>query len=638
MGSINKNNGTMSSGKINVTADNIFPIIKKFLYSDHEIFLRELVSNAVDASQKLKTLSRIGESKAELGDLTIKVDLDKKKKTITISDRGVGMTTDEINKYINELAFSGAEEFVKKYEDKTDGAAIIGHFGLGFYSSFMVAGKVEIFSLSHVDGSKAAYWSCDGTPEFTLEETDKKKERGTDIVLHINDDGEEFLEESRLRELLTKYCKFLPIPIQFGEKEITESTGEGDDKKETKKKVPNIINTTDPAWTKAPADLSDEDYREFYKQMYPMTFEEPLFHIHLNVDFPFDLNGILFFPRIKPNMDLQRNKIQLYQNQVFVTDNLEGIVPDFLTLLHGVIDSKDIPLNVSRSYLQADGAVKKISGHITKKVADKLSSLFKKDREDFQNKWDDIKMIIEYGMLSDDKFFEKARSFALYQNVENSYYTFEEYLEKIKPSQTDKDGNLVILYAADKKAQHSFVKKAQNKNYDVLVLEGPLVSHLMQRLEGGDDNVRFARVDSEAIDKLIPKDEEQVSLLSDEQKEKLKPIIEENVEKSSYTVMLEPLDSAESPFTITVPEFMRRMKEMSATGGGMMGMGSMPDMYNLVVNTNHPLISRILDESDAAKQKALINEAKNLAMLAQNLLHGEELTNFVEAQFANLSN
>lgn len=628
----------MSSGKINVTADNIFPIIKKFLYSDHEIFLRELVSNAVDASQKLKTLSRIGESKAELGDLTIKVDLDKKKKTITISDRGVGMTTDEINKYINELAFSGAEEFVKKYEDKTDGAAIIGHFGLGFYSSFMVAGKVEIFSLSHVDGSKAAYWSCDGTPEFTLEETDKKKERGTDIVLHINDDGEEFLEESRLRELLTKYCKFLPIPIQFGEKEITESTGEGDDKKETKKKVPNIINTTDPAWTKAPADLSDEDYREFYKQMYPMTFEEPLFHIHLNVDFPFDLNGILFFPRIKPNMDLQRNKIQLYQNQVFVTDNLEGIVPDFLTLLHGVIDSKDIPLNVSRSYLQADGAVKKISGHITKKVADKLSSLFKKDREDFQNKWNDIKMIIEYGMLSDDKFFEKARSFALYQNVENSYYTFEEYLEKIKPSQTDKEGNLVILYAADKKAQHSFVKKAQNKNYDVLVLEGPLVSHLMQRLEGGDDNVRFARVDSEAIDKLIPKDDEQVSLLSDEQKEKLKPIIEENVEKSSYTVMLEPLDSAESPFTITVPEFMRRMKEMSATGGGMMGMGSMPDMYNLVVNTNHPLISRILDESDAAKQKALINEAKNLAMLAQNLLHGEELTNFVEAQFANLSN
>jgi len=628
----------MSSGKINVTADNIFPIIKKFLYSDHEIFLRELVSNAVDASQKLKTLSRVGESKADLGDLTVKIDLDKKNKKITISDRGVGMTTEEINKYINELAFSGAEEFVKKYEDKSDGAAIIGHFGLGFYSSFMVAGQVEIFSLSHVEGAKGAYWSCDGTPEFTLEESDKKKERGTDIVLHINEDGEEFLEEGRLRELLKKYCKFLPIPIQFGEKEITESTGEGEDKKETKKKVADIINTTDPAWTKAPADLSDEDYREFYRQMYPMTFEEPLFHIHLNVDYPFDLNGILFFPRIKPNMDLQRNKIQLYQNQVYVTDNLEGIVPDFLTLLHGVIDSKDIPLNVSRSYLQADGAVKKISGHITKKVADKLSSLFKKDREDFQNKWNDIKMIIEYGMLSDDKFFDKAKSFALYPNVLGDYFTFEEYIEKIKPSQTDKDGNLVVLYAADKKAQHGFIKKASNKNYDVLILDGPLVSHLIQKLEGGEEKVRFARVDSEAIDKLIPQDEEAVSLLSDEQKEKLKPIIEDNVEKSSYTVMLEPLDSAESPFTITVPEFMRRMKEMSATGGGMMGMGSMPDMYNLVVNTNHPLISRILDESDAGKQKAMINEAKNLAMLAQNLLHGEDLTNFVEAQFAHLSN
>ena len=629
----------MSSGKINVTADNIFPIIKKFLYSDHEIFLRELVSNAVDATQKLKTLSRIGESKAELGDLTIQIKLDKEKKTITISDRGVGMTTDEINKYINELAFSGAEEFVKKYEDKSDGAAIIGHFGLGFYSSFMVAGQVEIFSLSHQEGLKGSYWSCDGTPEFTLEESDQKKSRGTDIVLHINEDGEEFLEESRLSELLTKYCKFLPIPIQFGEKEITESTGEGDDKEETKKKVADIINVTDPAWTKAPADLTDENYRDFYRQMYPTTFEEPLFHIHLNVDYPFDLNGILFFPRIKPNMDLQRNKIQLYQNQVFVTDNLEGIVPDFLTLLHGVIDSKDIPLNVSRSYLQADGAVKKISGHITKKVADKLSSLFKKDREDFQSKWNDIKMIIEYGMLSDDKFFEKSKDFALYPNMEGSYFTFEEYQEKIKATQTDKDGSLVILYAADKKAQHGFIKRAQNKDYDVLILDGPLVSHLMQKLEGGENKVRFARVDSEAIDKLIPKEEEAISLLSDEQKEKLKPVIEENVEKSTYTVMLEPLDSSEPPFTITVPEFMRRMKEMSATGGGgMMGMGDMPDMYNLIVNTNHPLVSRILDEGDADKQKTMIKEAQNLAMLAQNLLHGEDLTNFVESQFANLSN
>ncbi len=627
----------MSSGKINVTADNIFPIIKKFLYSDHEIFLRELVSNAVDATQKLKTLSRIGESNAELGDLTIQIKVDKENKTLTISDRGVGMTTDEINKYINELAFSGAEEFVKKYEDKADGAAIIGHFGLGFYSSFMVAKQVEIFSHSHQDGAKGAYWTCDGTPEFTLEESDQRQDRGTDIVLHINDDSEEFLEEARIRELLEKYCRFLPVPIQFGEKEITETEGEGDDKKESKKKVADIVNVTDPAWTKAPADLEGEDYKEFYRQLYPTTFEEPLFHIHLNVDYPFDLNGILFFPRIKPNMELQRNKIQLYQNQVFVTDNLEGIVPDFLTLLHGVIDSKDIPLNVSRSYLQADGAVKKISGHITKKVADKLNSLFKKDREDFEKKWNDIKVIIEYGMLSDDKFFDKAQKFNLFQSVDDKHYTFEEFIEKIKPTQTDKDGNLVILYAAHKEGQHSFIKKAQNRDYDVLLMEGPLESHLMQKLEGGEHKIKFARVDSDAIDKLIPKEEEQVSLLSEEQKEKLKPMIEEQVEKSSYTVVLEAMDSQEAPFTITVPEFMRRMKEISMTGGGMMGMGDMPDMYNLVVNTNHPLATRILEEKDEAQRKALINRAKDLALLSQNLLHGEALTNFVEKQFENLN-
>lgn len=623
----------MSTGKINVTADNIFPIIKKFLYSDHEIFLRELVSNAVDATQKLKTLSRMGESSAELGDLTIKVDVNKKKKTITISDRGIGMSPEEIDKYINQLAFSGAEEFVKKYEDKADGAAIIGHFGLGFYSSFMVAKKVEIFSRSHNEDAPGAYWSCEGDPEFTLEESKKRKDRGTDIVLHINDDSTEFLEESRIRDLLTKYCRFLPVPIQFGEKEITETKGEGDDKKETKKKVADIINVTEPAWTKKPADLEDSDYKDFYRQLYPMQFEEPLFHIHLNVDYPFDLNGILFFPRIKPNMDLQRNKIQLYQNQVFVTDNLEGIVPDFLTLLHGVIDSKDIPLNVSRSYLQADGAVKKISGHITKKVADKLSSLFKKDREDFQKKWNDIKVIIEYGMLSEDKFFDKAQKFALYQNVQDEYFTFEEYVEKIKAAQTDKDGNLVVLYAAHKEGQHGFIKKAENKGYDVLVLEGPLVSHLMQKLEGGDHKVKFARVDSDSIEKLIPKDEENVSLLTEEQKEKLKPLIEEQVDKASYTVVLEALDSKEAPFTITVPEFMRRMKEMSATGGGMMGMGDLPDMYNLIVNTNHPLATRILETEDEGLRNSLIQEAKNLAMLAQNLLHGEALTNFVEKQF-----
>lgn len=627
----------MSTGKINVTADNIFPIIKKFLYSDHEIFLRELVSNAVDASQKLKTLSRIGESKAELGDLTIQVKIDKENKTLTISDRGVGMSTDEINKYINELAFSGAEEFVKKYEDKADGAAIIGHFGLGFYSSFMVAKRVEIFSRSHNEEAKGSYWTCDGSPEYTLEESDVRQDRGTDIVLHINEDSEEFLEEARIRELLNKYCRFLPVAIQFGEKEITETEGEGEDKKETKKTVADIINVSEPAWTKAPADLEAEDYKEFYRQLYPMSFEEPLFHIHLNVDYPFDLNGILFFPRIKPNMDLQRNKIQLYQNQVFVTDNLEGIVPDFLTLLHGVIDSKDIPLNVSRSYLQADGAVKKISGHITKKVADKLSSLFKKDRADFEQKWNDIKVIIEYGMLSDDKFFEKAQKFALYQSVSDSYATFEEYVEKIKASQTDKDGNLVVLYAAHKEGQHGFIKKAEAKGYDVLLLEGPLVSHLIQKLEGGEHKVKFARVDSDAIDKLIQKDEEAVSLLSDEQKETLKPLIEEMVDKGSYTVVLESLDSSEAPFTITVPEFMRRMKEMSMTGGGMMGMGDMPDMYNLIVNTNHPLATRILEEQNEDARKTLINRAKDLALLSQNLLHGEALTNFVEKQFEDLN-
>jgi molecular chaperone HtpG len=629
----------MSTGKINVTADNIFPIIKKFLYSDHEIFLRELVSNAVDATQKIKTLTRIGESKATLGDITIKIKVDKKKKTITISDNGVGMTTEEIDKYINQLAFSGAEEFVKKYEDKSDGADIIGHFGLGFYSSFMVAKKVEIFSLSHVAGAKGAYWSCEGDPEFELTETDKKKERGTDIVLHINEDGKEFLEDSRISELLKKYCRFLPVPIQFGEKEITETTGEGDDKKETKKKVADIVNITNPAWTKAPAELKDEDYNEFYKQMYPYTFEDPLFHIHLNVDYPFNLNGILFFPRVKPNMEIQKNKIQLYQNQVFVTDNLEGIVPDFLTLLHGVIDSKDIPLNVSRSYLQADGAVKKISNHITKKVADKLNSLFKENREDFESKWNDIKVIIEYGMLSDEKFFEKSQKFALYQNVADKYFTFEEYTAKIKEQQTDKEGNTIVLYAAHKEGQHSFIKKAEAKGYDVLVLDSPIVSHLMQKLENETEKVKFARVDSDAIDKLIDKNEEVISKLTEEQKETLKPIIEANVEKAKFTVQLESLDSSDSPFTVTVPEFIRRMKEMNMSGGGgMMGMGQMPDMYNLIVNTNHPLVGKILEETNADNQKKMVNDAKNLALLSQNLLHGEELTNFVDTAFERMNN
>lgn len=627
----------MSKGKINVTADNIFPIIKKFLYSDHEIFLRELVSNAVDATQKLKTLTRIGESKAKLEDTTIQIKLDKKKKTLTISDRGVGMTTEEIDKYINQLAFSGAEEFVKKYEDKADGSAIIGHFGLGFYSSFMVAKKVEIISLSHEEGAKAAYWSCQGDPEFELKETDQKKERGTDIVLHINDDSKEFLEEHRIRQLLNKYCKFLPVPIQFGEKEITETEGEGDDKKEHKKKVADIINVTDPAWTKAPTELTDEDYQEFYGQLYPHSFEKPLFHIHINVDYPFNLNGILFFPKIKPNMEPQRNKIQLYQNQVYVTDNLEGVVPEFLTLLHGVIDSKDIPLNVSRSYLQSDAAVKKIANHITKKVADKLNSLFKKDRKDFEAKWNDIKVIIEYGMLSEEKFFDKAKKFALFQTVDDKYFTWDELKSELKDKQTDKDGNLVLLYAANKEGQHSFIKKAEAKGYQVLLMDSPIVSHLMQKLETGEDQVRFARVDADALDKLIQKDEDLPSKLSDEQKETLKPLIEAHLEQGKFTLQIENLSSDELPFTITVPEFMRRMKEMSMTGGGMMGAGDLPEMYNLVVNTNHPLVSKILEEKDAEQQKVLINKAKDLALLSQNLLHGEALTNFVEDSFEKLA-
>ncbi|WP_417610367.1 molecular chaperone HtpG [Owenweeksia hongkongensis] len=625
----------MSNGKINVTADNIFPIIKKFLYSDHEIFLRELISNAVDATLKLKTLTRIGESKTELGDLTIEIKIDKESKTLTVSDKGLGMSTEEVDKYINQLAFSGAEEFVKKYEDKADGAAIIGHFGLGFYSAFMVAKKVEILSQSHNADAKAAHWECEGDPEFTLEEAEKA-ERGTDIILHINDDSLEFLEEARVRELLNKYCKFLPVPIKFGTKEITETVGEGEDAKEEKKVVDDIINNPVPAWTKAPSDLKDEDYKTFYRELYPHTFEEPLFHIHLNVDYPFDLTGILFFPRVKPNMELNRNKIQLYQNQVFVTDNLEGIVPDFLTMLHGVIDSKDIPLNVSRSYLQSDGAVKKISSHITKKVADKLDELFKNDRKDFESKWDDIKVIIEYGMLSDEKFFARAQKFALYQNVKGEYFTFEEYKEKVKDLQTDKDGKLVMLYAAHKDGQHSFIKRAHDKGYDVLLMDSPIVSHLMQRLETSNENLTFARVDSDSIDKLIKKDEDQPSKLTEEQINTLKPIIEGSVDKAKFTVMMENLSSDESPFIITVPEFMRRMKEMSMTGGGMMGMGNMPDMYNLVVNTNHDFVNNILSESDEEKQKAMIKQGTDLALLSQNLLQGEELTNFVERSFNSL--
>ncbi|MFY9242842.1 MAG: molecular chaperone HtpG [Polaribacter sp.] len=631
----------MSKGNINVSVENIFPLIKKFLYSDHEIFLRELISNGTDATTKLKHLISIGEAKTELGDAKIEVSVDKKAKTITIKDQGLGMTMEEVEKYINQIAFSGAEEFLEKYKDDKNDTGVIGHFGLGFYSAFMVAEKVDIFTKSFKD-EPAAHWSCDGSPEYTLEEHNKS-DRGTEIVLHIADDSKEFLEESKIKGLLNKYNRFNQVPIKLGTKKVndpdfTPKTTKDKDGKETKEphkqiEVDNIINNTNPAWTKAPADLTDEDYTNFYRELYPMQFEESLFHIHLNVDYPFNLTGILFFPKLSSSMDMQKDKIQVYQNQVYVTDNVEGIVPDFLQMLKGVIDSPDIPLNVSRSYLQADGAVKKISGYITKKVADKLSSLFKNNREDFEKKWNDIKVIIEYGMLSEDKFFDKAKKFALYPTVADSYFTFDELIEKTKDNQTDKDGNHVILYTSNKEAQHSYIQDATAKGYEVLVLDSPIISHLMQKLEGGDEKVRFTRVDADFIDNLIKKEDTVISKLSDDEKEKLKPILETNIGDSNYTVQLEAMDSAASPFIITVPEFMRRMKEMQASGGGgMMGMGNFPDMYNLVVNTNSTLVSEILN-ADADKQKGLISQAFDLAKLSQNLLHGEALTSFIKRSY-----
>ena len=630
----------MSKGNINVSVENIFPLIKKFLYSDHEIFLRELISNGTDATSKLKHLISIGEAKIELGDAKIEISLDKKAKTLSIKDQGLGMTADEVEKYINQIAFSGAEEFLDKYKDNE--AGIIGHFGLGFYSAFMVADKVDIITKSFKD-EPAAHWSCDGSPEYTLVEHDKS-DRGTEIILHIAEDSTEFLEESKISELLNKYNRFNQVPIKFGTEEIndpefTPKTTKDKDGKETTEAhkqitVDKIINNTDPAWTKKPADLKSEDYTNFYRELYPTQFEESLFHIHLNVDYPFNLTGILFFPKLSPSMDMQKDKIQLYQNQVFVTDNVEGIVPDFLQMLKGVIDSPDIPLNVSRSYLQADGAVKKISGYITKKVGDKLASLFKNNREDFESKWNDIKVIIEYGMLSEDKFFDKAQKFALYPTVDDSFFTFQEFLEKTKDAQTYKDGNQIILYAANKDAQHSYIQSAKDKGYEVLLLDSPIISHLMQKLETSNDKVKFTRVDADHIDNLIKKDDTVISKLSDEEKETLKPMIENAVPKQTYTVQLEAMDSNASPFIITVPEFMRRMKEMSASGGGgMMGMGNLPEMYNLVVNTNHELVGEILNTKTAKKRDRLISQSFDLAKLSQNLLHGEELTNFIKRSY-----
>jgi molecular chaperone HtpG len=636
----------MAKGKINVHVENIFPLIKRFLYSDHEIFLRELISNATDATLKLKHLASIGEYKGEVDSARLEVKIDKEGKKLHIIDQGIGMSKEEVKKYINDIAFSGAEEFLEKFKDEKNDSGIIGHFGLGFYSAFMVASQVEIITKSYREEDEAAHWICDGSPEYTLKKADKS-ERGTEIILHIDEDSTEFLEENRINELLLKYNKFMPIPIKFGTEEVADpehepktiKDKEGKETTEPQKMitVDKIINNTDPAWTKQPTDLSDEDYKSFYRELYPMQFEEPLFHIHLNVDYPFNLTGILYFPKLTTNMDVQKDRIQLYQNQVFVTDNVEGIVPDFLQMLRGVIDSPDIPLNVSRSYLQADGAVKKISSYITKKVADKLSSLFKKDREEFEKKWNDIKIVIEYGMLSEPKFFEKAEKFALYPTVNDEYFTFEELKEKLKAAQTDKDGNLVILYANDKDEQHSFIVEAESKGYQVLLLDSPIVSHLIQKLETEREKVMFARVDSDSMDKLIQKEEDQISKLSEEEKEKLKGFIEEVVPKEKYTVQMEAMDSSSNPFIITQPEFIRRMKEMQQTGGGgIMGMSNFPEMYNLVVNTNSDLMQKILKAK--TKRGEYINQALDLARLSQNLLQGKEMTDFIKRSYDLMNN
>ena len=632
----------MTKGSINVSVENIFPLIKKFLYSDHEIFLRELISNATDATLKLKHLTNIGDAKVEYGTPQIEIKADKEGKKLHIIDQGLGMTAEEVEKYINQVAFSGAEEFLDKYKDSAKDSGIIGHFGLGFYSAFMVAEKVEIITKSFKD-EPAAHWTCDGSPEFTLEASEKT-ERGTEIILHIAEDSVEFLEDARIRELLNKYNKFMPIPIKFGTKEVHDPTHEpkttkDDEGKETTEPhrqitVDDIINNPDPAWSKQPADLKDEDYSNFYRELYPMQFEEPLFNIHLNVDYPFNLTGILYFPKMSNDMQIQKDKIQLYQNQVFVTDNVEGIVPEFLTMLRGVIDSPDIPLNVSRSYLQADGAVKKISSYITRKVADKLKSLFNNSREDFEAKWNDIKIVIEYGMLSEEKFFEKAEAFTLYPTVDGKYYTYQELYDKIKANQTDKDDKLVILYTSDQDAQHSYIEAAKAKGYEVLVLDSPIVSHLIQKLEGSKEKIAFARVDGDHIDNLIKKDDTTVSKLDEDQTKALDELLKEIIPSEKFMVQLEAMDSSANPFIITQPEFMRRMKEMQQTGGGgMFGMGNMPEMHNLIVNTNSELVSDILSTEAKEDKERLINQSLDLARLSQGLLKGEELTNFIKRSY-----
>src|SRR5574344_1268420 len=611
----------MAKGNIGVTTDNIFPVIKKFLYSDHEIFLRELVSNAVDATQKLKTLASVGDYKGEMGDLKVLVKIDAKAGTLTISDRGVGMTAEEIEKYINQIAFSGATDFLDKY--KEDANAIIGHFGLGFYSAFMVAKQVEIFTKSYTD-SPAQHWSCDGSPEYTLEACDKA-ERGTDIVLHIDDDNKDFLEDARISGLLTKYCKFLPVPIAFGTKK------EWKEGKEVDTNEPNITNNPEPAWTKKPADLKDEDYANFYRELYPYS-EDPLFHIHLNVDYPFNLTGILYFPKIKTNIDLQRNKIQLYCNQVFVTDSVEGIVPDFLTLLHGVIDSPDIPLNVSRSYLQSDQNVKKISTHITKKVADRLQEIFKNDRVSFEEKWDALRIFIVYGMLSDEKFYDRAKDFALLKNVDSKVFTFNEYNDLIKTEQTDKDGNLIYLYANNVDEQHAYIESAKAKGYDVLLMDGQLDTHWISQLEQKNEKSRYVRVDSDVVEKLIVKADAAKVTLTDEQQNALIDIFQSQLpkaDKTEFLVKMEQLSATDQPIIITQNEFMRRMKDMAATGGNpMMGFyGEMPDSYNVVLNTAHPLVENVLqaeETSCADKVAPFITEIADLEKRRNDIKDGQK--------------
>jgi len=630
----------MTKGNINVSVENIFPLIKKFLYSDHEIFLRELISNATDATLKLKHLTSIGEIKTDYGQPKIEVIVDKDAKTLRIFDQGIGMTGEEVEKYINQVAFSGAEEFLEKYKDSAKDSGIIGHFGLGFYSAFMVAEKVEILTKSYKD-EPAVRWICDGSPQYTLEETTEKTDRGTEIILHIAEDSTEFLEGSRIRELLLKYNKFMPVPIKFGTKKETLPLPEdaAEDATAETVEVDNIINNPNPAWTKTPSELTDADYKEFYHELYPMQFEEPLFNIHLNVDYPFNLTGILYFPKLTNGLNIEKDKIQLYQNQVYVTDEVKGIVPDFLMLLRGVIDSPDIPLNVSRSYLQADGAVKKISSYITKKVGDKMVSLFNENREDYEKKWNDIKIVIEYGMISEDKFFDKSDKFALYPTTDGKYYLWSELEEKVKPLQTDKDGNFVILYATNADEQHSYIQNAKDKGYEVLLLDSPIVPHLVQKLEQSKEKISFARVDADHLNNLIKKEDAAVSKLNEEEKESLKKNIEEAVNDKKFSVQVEDLDSAEVPFMITQPEFMRRMKDMQATGGGggMFGMSGFPEMYNLVVNSNSELATEILANDNADEKNTKIKYALDLAKLSQNLLKGKDLTDFIQRSYQQLS-